>query len=57
MTPEKEKDMEKNTDRVHIDDRGGDVIVLGAVSVETKGGGGATNEPYGRLIVPGIVEE
>ncbi|WP_168199002.1 benenodin family lasso peptide [Luteimonas granuli] len=49
--------MEKNTDRVHIDDRGGDVIVLGAVSVETKGGGGATNEPYGRLIVPGIVEE
>lgn len=41
---------------VRPDDREGDVIVLGTISVETRGLAGE-GEPYGAIVLPGISED
>lgn len=56
MTPEKEKDMDNSNDNVRFEERDQDLVVLGAVSVETRGLPGA-GEIVGRPFVPGMAED
>ena len=48
--------MNKTTENSRIEARDDDVIVLGNISIETKGADGV-GEPIGRLMLPGIAED
>ncbi|QDW67577.1 benenodin family lasso peptide [Luteimonas granuli] len=48
--------MQTVNDNMRIDNRDDQVVILGAVSVETKGLAG-DGEPYGAIVLPGIAED